>query len=112
MLYAVLVSLSAVLILDSGFGVLAGHFAAVFAVGAVGALTYMLFAFACQEMAGVAGTGFAALLFIFIGIAVNGATTATPLLIAGHDLRRLTGRPVTSPAAPPPTLRSPSEVQP
>lgn len=39
-LYAVLVSLSAVLILDCGFGVLAGHFAAVFSVGAVGALTY------------------------------------------------------------------------
>ena len=80
--YAVLVSLFGVLILDFGFGALAGHFAAVFAIGVFGALTYMLFAFACQQMAGLAGTGFAALFFIFIGIAVNGATIAGPLLPA------------------------------
>jgi hypothetical protein len=81
-LYAVLVSLFGVLILDFGFGALTGHFAAVFAIGAFGALSYMLFAFACQEIAGTAGTGFAALFFIFIGIVVNGATTPAPLLPA------------------------------
>jgi hypothetical protein len=80
--YAVLVSLFGVLILDFGFGALTGHFAAVFAIGVFGALTYMLLAFACQQMAGLAGTGFAALLFIFIGIPADGATVAAPLLPA------------------------------
>jgi hypothetical protein len=81
-LYAVLVALSGVVILDIGFGALTGHFAAIFGIGIFGALSYMLFAFACQELAGIAGTGVAALFFIFTGIAVNGATTAAPLLPA------------------------------
>jgi hypothetical protein len=81
-LYAVGVSILGVLILDSGFGALTGHFAAVFAIGAFGALTFALFAIACQEIAGIAGTGLAAFLFLFIGVGANGSTTATPLLPA------------------------------
>lgn len=81
-LYALLVSFFGILILDFGFGALTGHFVAVFAIGVFGALTYVLFAMACQEMAGMAGTGIAALLFLFVGVVVNGSTTVVPLLPA------------------------------
>lgn len=83
-LYALIVSLAGMLVLDLGFGALAGHFPAVFAIGVFGALTYVLFALACQEMVGVAGTGIAALIFLFFGVAINGATTAAALLPAGY----------------------------
>jgi hypothetical protein len=81
-LYAAGVSFLGMLILDLGFGALAGHFPGVFAIGAFGALTFVLFALACQEMAGIAGTGLAAFLFLFIGVGANGSTTAAPLLPA------------------------------
>lgn len=80
--YALLVSLFGVIVLDFGFDTLTGHFAAVWAIGVFGALTFVLFAFACQEIAGVAGTGLAAFLFLFVGVVVNGSTTVVPLLPA------------------------------
>jgi hypothetical protein len=82
--YAVLVSLFGVLILDAGFGALAGHFAAVFAIGALGALTFGLLALTCQLVAGLPGTGIAALAFMIVGIVVTGGTTAGPLLPSGY----------------------------
>jgi hypothetical protein len=78
--YALLVSVFGVLILDFGFGALTGHFAAVFAIGSLGALTFVLVALACQEMLGMAGTGLAAFAFLFVGVGLNGATTVVPLL--------------------------------
>jgi hypothetical protein len=81
-LYAVGVSFFGMLILDFGFGALTGHFVALFALGVFGALAFVLFAFACQEMAGVAGTGLAAFLFLFVGVGANGGTTVAPLLPA------------------------------
>jgi hypothetical protein len=80
--YALLVSVAAILVLDAGFGALTGDIGAVFGIGVFGALTFVLFAFACQQLVGMAGTGIAALLFLFIGVDLNGSTTVVPLLPA------------------------------
>jgi hypothetical protein len=78
--YALLVAFFGMLILDFGFGALTGHFAALFAIGTFGALAAVLFSLGCQATIGVAGAGVSALVFLFIGGAVNGGTTAAAML--------------------------------
>lgn len=82
-LYAVVAACGDVLAIDLILGGLTGHAAALLGLGALGALTFVMFVAACQAAVGLPGTGLAAVALVFIGNAISGATTPTAFLPDG-----------------------------
>ncbi len=81
--FALLAACASVLVLDAVLGALTGAGAALIGIGFLGALTFVAFVTACQAVTGLPGTGLAALVFVFIGNAVSGATVPFAFLPGG-----------------------------
>jgi len=83
-LYAALAAGCATVILAAGFGALPGHGAALFGVGVLGALAFLLPIAAAQATLGLPATGVMAILLIFVGNAVSGGSVPTGMLPDGY----------------------------
>jgi hypothetical protein len=79
-LYALLVSVFGTLVIATGFGALSGSWAAVCAIGVLGALAFILPVSAAQTTFGLPGTGLMAIVLIFVGNAVSGGSVPTGML--------------------------------
>jgi hypothetical protein len=83
-LFAVLVAAGGVLVLDPALGMLHGAALETFAIGALGAGTFVLVIAVCQATVGLPGTGVAAFTFIFVGNAIAGGAVPRKLLPDGY----------------------------
>jgi hypothetical protein len=82
-LFAVLVGGAGVLALDAVFGALTGPSLSLLAVAVFGALTFVLTIGALQALVGLPGTAVGALVLVFTGNAISGATVPVAFLPAG-----------------------------
>jgi hypothetical protein len=83
-LFAALIAAFGTLIVATGFGALPDHWAAIFAIGMLGALAFVLSMGAAQATLGLPATGLMALLFIFVGNATSGGSVPSALLPDGY----------------------------
>jgi hypothetical protein len=79
-LFAALVAVLGTLIVATGFGALPGHWAAVFGIGMLGALSFVLAIAAAQATIGSPATALMAILLVFVGNAASGGSVPTALL--------------------------------
>jgi hypothetical protein len=79
-LFAALVAALGTLVVASGFGALPGHSAAVFGIGMLGALAFILATAAAQTTLGLPATALMAILLVFVGNAVSGGSVPTAML--------------------------------
>ena len=79
-LFAVLVAGFGTLIVATGFDALSGAWPALFGIGVLGALAFILSVSAAQATLGLPATGLMALLLIFLGNAISGGTVPTGML--------------------------------
>jgi hypothetical protein len=89
LVFAALAAAAAVLVLDPLLGALTGAPLGLLGFGTFGALTCVLVALALQAVFGLAGTGIAALVFLFVGNAMSGGTVPRSFLPAGF--RQISG---------------------
>jgi hypothetical protein len=79
-LFAALVAALGTLVVATGFGALPGHWAAVFGIGMLGALAFILATAAAQATLGLPATALMAILLVFVGNAVSGGSVPTAML--------------------------------
>jgi hypothetical protein len=79
-LFAALVAALGTLVVATGFGALPGHWAAIFGIGMLGALSFILATAAAQATLGLPATALMAILLVFVGNAVSGGSVPTALL--------------------------------
>jgi hypothetical protein len=82
-LFALLTAGGSVLALDTIYGALTGHAAALLGIGFLGALTFTAFVTAAQAVTGLPGTGLGALVFVVVGNAASGGTIPFAFLPGG-----------------------------
>jgi hypothetical protein len=81
--FALLASLAATLVLDTVFHALTGAGAELIGIGFLGALSFVLFVAAVQAVVGLPGTALAALAFVFVGNAISGGSVPIDFLPGG-----------------------------
>ncbi len=79
-LFAALIAALGTLIVATGFGALPGHWAAVFGIGMLGALAFVLAIAAAQATIGFPATALMAILLVFVGNAASGGSVPTAML--------------------------------
>jgi hypothetical protein len=79
-LFAALIAALGTLIVATGFGALPGHWAAVFGIGMLGALSFVLATAAAQATIGLPATALMAILLVFVGNAASGGSIPTAML--------------------------------
>ncbi len=79
-LFAALVAALGTLVVATGFGALPGHWAAIFGIGMLGALAFILATAAAQTSLGLPATALMAILLVFVGNAVSGGSVPTAML--------------------------------
>jgi hypothetical protein len=79
-LFAALVAALGTLVVATGFGALPGHWAAIFGIGMLGALAFILATAAAQTTLGLPATALMAILLVFVGNAVSGGSVPTAML--------------------------------
>jgi hypothetical protein len=79
-LFAALVAAFGTLVVATGFDALSGHWPALFGIGMLGALAFVLSVSAAQATLGLPATGLMALLLVFLGNAISGGSVPTGML--------------------------------
>lgn len=79
-LFAALVAAFGTLIVATGFGALPGHWAAIFGIGMLGALAFVLAISAAQATLGLPATALMAIVLVFVGNAASGGSVPTAML--------------------------------
>jgi hypothetical protein len=82
--YALCAAALGVLVMDVGFGALAGAPAALFGISVLSAMAFVATVAALQAAFGLPGTAVAAAVLLIVGNPLNGVTVAIPLLPDGY----------------------------